>query len=390
MVGDVQRLPGRVRRADEADTSPYTDADYFAHVDGKPRYDGVRDFLSSRGIALPEGSPPTRRPPSPSGASATARTTPSTRCWSGTAPAPTRARSACWTTSVTWTLPLAVVSSSANAPAVLAAARLADRFVTVVDGQVAGELGLAGKPAPDMFLHAARDVRGHPDRAVVVEDAVSGVQRRRGRWLRSGDRGRPWGGGRHPHRRGCRPGGRRPRRPAVSPGNVPRRPAGPEPLPDRRVAPGRVRGPVAGPRRDRDPVHRRQRLPRDARQPRGGPGGPRPRHVHQRLPRDVADPPRGVGLRLRAHRPDPRQRARRQADEALRRRRAADPRHGGPRALRAEPRLPGRDPASHPDLAYAGRQAGARRLDADGLDDPAAPRRADPRGDDAARAARRS
>ncbi|MGL5908704.1 MAG: HAD family hydrolase, partial [Phycicoccus sp.] len=40
-----------------ADTSPYTAADYFAHVDGKPRYDGVRDLLAARGIRLPEGSP---------------------------------------------------------------------------------------------------------------------------------------------------------------------------------------------------------------------------------------------------------------------------------------------------------------------------------------------
>ena len=52
-------------------------------------------------------------------------------------------------------IPLAVVSSSANAPAVLDAAGLADRFRTVVDGRVAGELGLPGKPAPDTFLHAA-------------------------------------------------------------------------------------------------------------------------------------------------------------------------------------------------------------------------------------------
>ena len=58
--------------------------------------------------------------------------------------------------------PLAVVSSSANAPAVLAAAGLADRFATVVDGRVAGELGLPGKPAPDTFLHAASAVGAAP------------------------------------------------------------------------------------------------------------------------------------------------------------------------------------------------------------------------------------
>ncbi len=73
-------------------------------------------------------------------------------------------------------MPLAVVSSSANAPAVLAAAGLADRFVTVVDGRVATALGLPGKPAPDTFVHAATECGTVPARSVVVEDAVSGVR----------------------------------------------------------------------------------------------------------------------------------------------------------------------------------------------------------------------
>jgi HAD superfamily hydrolase (TIGR01509 family) len=71
--------------------------------------------------------------------------------------------------------PVAVVSSSRNAPEVLAAAGLADRLPHVVDGNVAARLALAGKPAPDMFLEAARELGVAPDRAVVVEDAVSGV-----------------------------------------------------------------------------------------------------------------------------------------------------------------------------------------------------------------------
>ncbi|MBP6526447.1 MAG: HAD-IA family hydrolase, partial [Dermatophilaceae bacterium] len=73
-------------------------------------------------------------------------------------------------------MPLAVVSSSANAPAVLEAAGLAGRFVTVVDGRVATELGLPGKPAPDTFVHAATACGATPSRSVVVEDAVSGVR----------------------------------------------------------------------------------------------------------------------------------------------------------------------------------------------------------------------
>jgi HAD superfamily hydrolase (TIGR01509 family) len=73
-------------------------------------------------------------------------------------------------------IPLAVVSSSANAPAVLAAAGVADRFATVVDGRVATELGLRGKPAPDTFVHAASALGANRAKAVVVEDAVSGVR----------------------------------------------------------------------------------------------------------------------------------------------------------------------------------------------------------------------
>jgi HAD superfamily hydrolase (TIGR01509 family) len=71
---------------------------------------------------------------------------------------------------------VAVVSSSRNASAVLEAAGLADRFEVVVDGEVAAEAGLAGKPAPDTFLSAAERLGVDPARAVVLEDAVSGVR----------------------------------------------------------------------------------------------------------------------------------------------------------------------------------------------------------------------
>ncbi len=75
-----------VPRASTRATPPYTDPDYFDHVDGKPRYDGVRDFLASRGIELPEGSPGrSARRPRPCAAWATARTTPSRRCCATTA-----------------------------------------------------------------------------------------------------------------------------------------------------------------------------------------------------------------------------------------------------------------------------------------------------------------
>ena len=101
---------------------------------------------------------------------------------------------------------VAVVSSSRNAPAVLDAAGLADRFEVVVDGQVAAEAGLPGKPAPDTFLEAANRLGVDPERAVVFEDAVSGVAAGHagGFGLVVGvDRGR---GRRRAHRRGRGPG----------------------------------------------------------------------------------------------------------------------------------------------------------------------------------------
>ena len=71
---------------------------------------------------------------------------------------------------------MAVVSSSKNAPVVLQAARIDRRFQTVVDGSVAAEANLPGKPAPDIFLEAARRLGVQKSEAVVVEDAISGVQ----------------------------------------------------------------------------------------------------------------------------------------------------------------------------------------------------------------------
>lgn len=154
---------------------PWTDADYFAHVDGKPRYDGVRDFLASRGIELPEGDP-------------SDAATEQSICGlgnrknetfneiirrDGVAPYPgsgalidaLRARDA----------KLAVVSSSRNAVPVLRAAGLDAAFPVIVDGNVAKEQNLAGKPAPDTFEYAAEQLGVEPSRAVVVEDALSGV-----------------------------------------------------------------------------------------------------------------------------------------------------------------------------------------------------------------------
>jgi beta-phosphoglucomutase-like phosphatase (HAD superfamily) len=69
-----------------------------------------------------------------------------------------------------------VVSSSKNCQAVLQAARIEDLFNIRVDGKVAADLGLAGKPAPDTFVEAARELSVPVERTVVVEDAIVGVQ----------------------------------------------------------------------------------------------------------------------------------------------------------------------------------------------------------------------
>jgi beta-phosphoglucomutase family hydrolase len=147
--------------------APYTDADYFAHVDGKPRYDGVRDFLTSRGIAAPEALV-VELGDRKNDAFNVVLERDGVIAYPGSVGLLDHLRSL--------GTPLAVVSSSANAPSVLETAGLADRFATVVSGAVAKELGLPGKPAPDTFVHAAEVLGATPATSVVLEDAVSGVR----------------------------------------------------------------------------------------------------------------------------------------------------------------------------------------------------------------------
>src|SRR6516164_7128470 len=152
------------------------DADYKRYVDGKLRYEGVRSFLASRNLALAEGTP--EDPP-----------TADTVCGLGNRKdemvkaAIDEGEVESYPGSVAlvrWLreqdLCTAVVSSSNNCEQVLRAAGILDLFEVRVDGLVASELGLPGKPAPDTFVEAARILGVSPARAVVVEDALAGVQ----------------------------------------------------------------------------------------------------------------------------------------------------------------------------------------------------------------------
>lgn len=154
----------------------FTLEDYLRHVDGKPRYDGVRDFLASRSIDLPEGDP--GDPPSWETVAGVgnAKNGAFTEVLESDGVEPFAGSVRLLDHLVDAGVAVAVVSSSANARAVLAAAGLLDRFDVVIDGVVARERGLPGKPAPDTYLAGAADLGTDPARTVVVEDAISGVQ----------------------------------------------------------------------------------------------------------------------------------------------------------------------------------------------------------------------
>jgi beta-phosphoglucomutase family hydrolase len=150
--------------------------DYDEYVDGKPRLDGVRSFLESRGIRLPMGEP---SDPSDADTVHGLGTRKNDLVLElireqGVEPYPGSVR---FVEAVrAQGLRRAVVSSSTNCRDVLVAAGIAELFEAVVDGTVAEREGLAGKPAPDTFLAAARMLAAEPAEAVVLEDAQAGVQ----------------------------------------------------------------------------------------------------------------------------------------------------------------------------------------------------------------------
>lgn len=162
--------------ADQGVTDPYTQDDYFTYVDGKPRYDGVRAMLASRGIEIPEGDP-SDPPEAPTVCGlGNRKNAVFTEVLERDGVLPYNGSALLINHLLERGIKLAVVSSSQNAPAVLKAAGVDDRFPVVIDGVVAKHQGLPGKPDPDTFLYAAEKLGVPREKAVVLEDAVSGVK----------------------------------------------------------------------------------------------------------------------------------------------------------------------------------------------------------------------
>jgi alpha,alpha-trehalase len=152
------------------------EGDYRRFIDGKSRYDGVRSFLASRGITLPEGDPddpPDRETVCGLGNRKNDYFIRHLREHGASAYPSTVALLRQLRTSGVGT---AVISASQNAAEVLSAAGVLDLLDVRVDGSTAKELGLPGKPDPAVFIEAARRLGSTPERTAVVEDAIAGVE----------------------------------------------------------------------------------------------------------------------------------------------------------------------------------------------------------------------
>lgn len=165
-----------LRRREGAGFRPFDKvADYDEYVDGRPRADGVRAFLASRGIELPEGAaddPPERDTVQGVGNRKNEILLKKIRAEGVEAyPGSVRYVKAVRAAG----LRTAVVSSSANCRDVLVSAGIEDLFEVRIDGVVAAERKLPGKPNPDTFLEAAREFGLEAKDAVVFEDALAGM-----------------------------------------------------------------------------------------------------------------------------------------------------------------------------------------------------------------------
>ncbi len=176
-----QMFDDYLQKRSPADFVPFDqNTDYRNYIDGKPRYDGVRSFLESRGIELAEGNPedaPGKE----------------TICGLGNRKNQLfldlleKKGVETYTDTVTqirqWRqqgVKIAVISSSRNCTAILQTAGLLSLFDAKVDGVDSARLKLKGKPAPDIFLQAAQELGVEPQEAIVIEDAIAGVEAGRG------------------------------------------------------------------------------------------------------------------------------------------------------------------------------------------------------------------
>jgi alpha,alpha-trehalase len=152
------------------------DSDYRTHVDGKPRLEGLKSFLVSRGIDLPDGDPEDNLDEDTIYNLAKRKNmdflkrikAQGVKVYGSSLDLILGAKA--------HGLKTAVISSSKSCAMILDSANLSGLFDVRVDGVDSEVLGIAGKPAPDIFLEAARQLQVKPERTVVIEDAVSGVQ----------------------------------------------------------------------------------------------------------------------------------------------------------------------------------------------------------------------
>ncbi|QWT22693.1 HAD-IA family hydrolase [Subtercola sp. PAMC28395] len=154
----------------------YSDDDYYRYIDGRPRIDGVRALLASRGIVLPEGTPDDSPLDETVWGLGLRKNDEFFRILDTVGVVPYPGSVAFLDATIASGRAVAVVSSSRNAVSVLIAAQLSEHFAIVVDGMVADATGLPGKPAPDTFVYAAELLGFTVAECAVIEDAHSGVQ----------------------------------------------------------------------------------------------------------------------------------------------------------------------------------------------------------------------
>ncbi|KMQ50974.1 Trehalose 6-phosphate phosphorylase [Chitinispirillum alkaliphilum] len=174
-----QMFDSFLKKKSNEENSPFIEfdpvGDYLKYLDGRPRYEGASAFLSSRGINLPQGSP--GDPPGEESVCALANRKnghyQSLLETDGVKSFPDAEQKIIqWSTKG---YKLAVISASKNCRKVLRAADLQKYFPVIIDGYDAIEMNLRGKPEPDVFLAAAKQLGVEPQHSAIVEDAPAGV-----------------------------------------------------------------------------------------------------------------------------------------------------------------------------------------------------------------------